>query len=197
MSEQNNILPSIDELDFCYFTAGSNWVHWRECFEARKPACPALDSEKRFSTFISEYGLLRGVTRAERLRLRRVIIEIGLIKDCSSGSDVDKLVEALVQRGFRREVSLVSKLAAFYKPEKFIAFDQFARRGLKQVLRLQELPYPYSEYLSHVEALCLSDYGREISEYLQSRHIPANNKQAFYLRVVDVFLMLRGDRWAR
>lgn len=139
--------------------------------------------------------MLRGVSNDNRENLRRVLVESELETSISDWSDIDKFASQIQYVTSRREVSLISKVMAFNAPTRFIAYDRYARKGVKMIMQKNMLPYCYQDYRMAVKAFETSKHREVISNFLGAKHIPCTNKKAFLMRAIDVFLMLRGGRW--
>jgi hypothetical protein len=69
------------------------------------------------------------------------------------GSGIDNLAAELslhFKIGFQR--SFLSKLAAFYRPAHFVAWDQYARRGVSILLKRPTVR-SYGSYAEYLEAV--------------------------------------------
>ena len=192
------------ELEFAFFLAGTNWIMWRDCFEEQSVAdLPVLCDNDRFKRFVSDYSLLRNLKQCDRDRLCNWMKHNDrmewMIAD-ESGGRIDRVLDEMQKPdpGFRSERSFLSKLAAFARPEVFIAYDRFASRGVRKLLFMERNPQDYVDYLGKVRQFCRKpSVSEEIAGYIADRHIPACNKKAFRLRMLDVYLMLKGGRWCR
>ncbi len=191
-------------LTFALWTAGANWCRWAADFEHKGDCAelPVLAHNERYRAFVSEYSLLRYYTLDEREQLRQKLYRSNAFKNAlkpADGNGIDELAIQLTEEypGFDTERSFISKLAAFARPDTFVAWDRFARIGLSAVTNgpAKGNYRSYSEYLSAANGLQSAELGRKIDKYLDRSSLPTDNRNAFRRRVLDVFLMVRGGRW--
>ena len=111
--------------------ARKNWATWRAVYEhdASTSTNPLLADRDRFARFLREYAVARTVRKGTQDAFRRMLIEriSGAIRD-GMGQDIDSLERELRPKfeshdGSRRMISVVSKVAALLKPERFVAWD--------------------------------------------------------------------------
>ena len=190
--------PHQCDLEVAALIAALNWKNWRDCFEAGGKMLPErlLEDSDRFQEFIQEYGLWRYASAENRMRLRRWMTEedrVGRLIAEKDGSGVDCLVQEMKDNGFTGERSFLSKIAAFARPDVFIAYDRYAKEGLFELGVVQRKPGNYVMYLEAVRKL-RCDIGKDIEKHLEGRSLPPKNGAAFQLRVLDVYLMMSGSR---
>jgi len=196
-----------ETLKIIYFRAGLNWLSWQDNFEHGSSArLPALDCPKRFQKFVYDYSLLRSYKTEEREEIRQWLNcygRLGTATNDPSGAGVDALAGKLKQKGpcWTEEISLVSKLAAFARPDIFIAYDQFATKGAKIcIAEIRDAPNKrksyqhYPAYLADVHEIVKSPVGGQMREYLSTNTPPTKHKKAFVLRMIDCYLMEVGGR---
>jgi hypothetical protein len=202
--DENNQLNQ-QWLEFAYWTAGANWMMWKADFEYGDDISnmPVLRSAERFSAFVSKYHLrLFRTHESVRLALFSNDAE-DFVKAITnaSGQGIDLLAINLnaTYPGLRTQKSLISKLAAFAKPERFIAWDRFARKGAAALAKNPNKGsyQTYEAYLADVNKLLEGKIGIEIREFLSKRRLPSPDClfEAFARRVFDVYLMVQGGRW--
>lgn len=189
----------------CVEVARRNWCNWRDVFEhKRNDGVSPLFNTERFAAFCSEYSVGRTVRKGTRDKLRELLARSAVFSAAmrqGEGRALDDFEKNLrkafgTHRGERRITSILSKIAAFNRPEKFIAWDRFAREGLRVV------SWPdanhidnYEEYLSAVNTVWSGELGTRIKKYCKTH---ARNRieleACFQRRVLDVCLMYYGGR---
>jgi len=190
---------------FALWEAGSNWRLWRsdyECGDAPE-RMPVLANADRFLKFIHSYGLMRYRTQQQCEEFRQALHTGSDLRQAviRNGAGIDGLARCFNKRysWLDIELSLFSKLAAFARPESFIAWDQFARRG---VATLAGGPTngkyrDYSSYLADVDLLWSNGAGDSIKAFLSGKTLPtARSDDAFPRRILDCYLMITGGRWS-
>ena len=195
-----------DRIEFAFWTAGSNWLMWRADFEFPGPheRMPVLADQERFSSFITEYRLLQGQTSERREELRQRLLGAFDFREMTKqddGNGIDTMAHRLSEEfpGLGVQRSFLSKLAAFARPECFIAWDQFAREG---VANLTEGPAhgkyaTYSDYLAAINTAWEGEHGHRIRKFVDKKRTPTQQpNDAFSRRVFDVYLMIEGGRWS-
>jgi hypothetical protein len=148
-------------------------------FEYNKgvPTNPLLANPKKFDTFCAEYSVGRTIRKGTRHSFR---LELSTSRQFSNaiqdgtGRSLDKLEVRLRKRfdtheGTRCMISVLSKVAAFVRPERFVAWDRYAKKGLNIVLgRSASAPfYSYAEYLAAFDAAWDGGLGQEIKRCLR------------------------------
>lgn len=124
--------------------ASETWRNWSDVFGHSDPrmANPILISRIHFGCFLWEYNVGRTIKAADVPSLQRALREDESFRAAVMNDDEERLAEAVprlsqefsakkVDGGLR---SLLSKVAAFCNPGAFIAWDQFARKGLSRLL---------------------------------------------------------------
>lgn len=190
-------------LNTAIWIAGANWMLWRADFEHQGAVTqiPVLIDPQRFGRFRKEYSLLKFRTDEFCEQLRTELCdadEFGQAVVDPTGAELEELASTLSQNyaaanlGMQR--SFLSKLAAFANPAIFAPWDRFARLGLGFQLNNQ-MTYP--QYLNAVNEFANGPEGTEISGRLDEIDAyPTDNQDGFQRRVMDVYLMIRGGRWA-
>src|SRR5690606_16828079 len=126
---------------------------------------PVLRCNDRFLKFCSSYYLLRyadiakGVKKndATRLKVRdEVVIYIKSLGACKQ-FDVDACASRMASLklpNVGHEVSLSSKVAAFLWPDKYIAYDRWAKDGVRNILLSPNLGMDtYAKYWKQILAV--------------------------------------------
>ena len=106
---------------------------------------------------------------------------------------METLLDEMTKCDFMRHRSFLSKIAAFARPDVFIAYDSYARKGLVNLRVVEREPDDYQTYLKAVRKLS-SKIGKDIEKHLEGRSLPTGNGKAHQLRILDVHLMLVGGR---
>jgi hypothetical protein len=158
--------------------ARRNWKNWRDVFEHGTffATNPLLSDQQRFGSFCREYGVARTILHGTQNELRLELLESrkfsGAILD-DSGHAIDELEESLRARfgtrdGTRAMISLLSKVAAFVRPERFVAWDKYAKKGLNIVLGMRaSVPFQtYSDYLAAFEEVWKGSQGQLIRKFV-------------------------------
>ena len=147
--------PRESELEVAAFFAARNWEHWRCCFEAPDAEkLPIYEDRELFRKFVKGYGLLRGESSENREKLESWMAKNGRARrliDKEDGSGVESLLHELGDCGFMRHRSFLSKIAAFSRPDVFIAYDSYARQGLVNLEVVRRVPNDYVTYLEAAE----------------------------------------------
>ena len=188
--------------------AQKNWERWNDVFEHDGPIDknPVLADGARFASFCAEYSVHRTIWKGKRDEFRQKLIGSSkfseAIQDCT-GDSLDKLEQDLrpdfgSKRGKNRLTSVLSKVAAFVRPERFVAWDRFAKTGLNSVLgRRPSSPFnTYSEYLAAFDRVWDGQEGKHIKAYVaKGGHAEVEGANRFLRRVLDLYLMKCGGRW--
>jgi hypothetical protein len=191
--------------------ARKNWNDWRDVFECGGAIDehPLLTCPERFASFCGEYSVNRTLRAGKRDELRLKLNrsrQFGKVLEDDSGRSLDRLEEKLrprfaTKQGENRMVSVLSKIAAFVKPERFVAWDRFAKKGLNKVLGCRaSFPFrSYAEYLGAFDCAWYGLPGQKITEHVRARRVgeAVEGEPRFLRRVLDVYLMKCGDRWSQ
>jgi hypothetical protein len=184
----------------------ANWKTWRDVYEHKeKPQHnPVLACPDRFKRFCKEYSVHRTIKRGKsdgfREHLGRSIQKV--VRD-DQGHALDRFEERCRRKygtfgGKRKMVSVISKVAAFVRPERFVAWDRYSRAGLNIVLgRAKSTPFKnYAAYLAAIDGVW-KEHAEKLVE-LQARKCRVERsliaQRAFLRRVFDVALMTCGGR---
>jgi len=191
--------------------ARENWIAWRDVFEHRGPVTtnPLLADQYRFRSFLAEYYVNRTVRKGEHDKLRAELCKSARFQKAlqdDSGRALERLEHDLRPRfgsndkkgSPRRIVSVLSKVAAFVRPERFVAWDRFARKGLN-IVRSWSPPSPfnsYSEYLVAFDTVWKGLPGKQIRAYVARKGVEntVDREPRFLRRVLDMYLMKCGGR---
>ncbi len=200
--------PTERVMAFCIARAAANWILWEADFTARfgQVPLPVLRRSERFDAFCRDYRPLRKVKTEVRQQMRRFLDGSSefacALEDCT-GRGIETLAINL-QRDFGLHGtprSFVSKLAAFALPERFVAWDRFAKLGARRARAkkaVQSANYTsYPDYLEDVEALWGGCLGERVSGFIAEHpSLRTPGGEAFGRRVLDVYLMASGGRWS-
>jgi len=181
------------------------WKDWHDFFEHQGPVCenPLLANSSRYHSFLTKWSVSRtlrsGVHEKFRETLRTSEEFLRALND-DSGQMLEELEHELrpefgTRGGTKRIISVVSKVATFIRPERFVAWDTFARRGMNRILGRgsysQFSDYPH--YLRSFDIVWNGDLGREIRAYVTHNAIqPIEREPRFQRRVLDLYHMESG-----
>lgn len=194
--------------------ARKNWLNWKDVYshEGDIAQNPILASRLHFGCFLWEYGVTRTVKAGHGEALQRAMrshsplhaaIEAGDSRNVAgSAHDLSPRFASYARNTFGL-LSLVSKVAAFCRPSKFIAWDTFGRRGL--AIMLDHPESRFDAIKDRVEAYALfqekartlaaedswwgPDNGRAVDAVAARLSAPPI---AFRLRVLDLLAMRQG-----
>ena len=217
-----------DQIDDAILLAASNWVEWRRDWDhsgdptaipilADERSCDTKNSYARYRAFLKQYGVLRGVSQDARDTLREKLCGSQRFRRAlqdASGKTIDSLIREFSslptsnktgRQVIGRQVAFVSKLAAFARPDTFMAFDQYAREGLALIAKQIRKEFgakdsfdTYSKYLKAVNVVWELGLGDSIvnraTTLAPDPRIPYEDRK-FGLRVLDNVLMNLGGRW--
>ena len=95
-------------------------------------------------------------------------------------------------------ISVLSKVAAFIRPDRFVAWDGYAKKGVNIVLgRTASAPFDsYADYLGAFDTAWNGHPGQQIRGYMRrvNPHSALEREPRFLRRVLDVCLMKCGGR---
>jgi hypothetical protein len=188
--------------------ARKNWNGWRDVFEHCGPlaSSPLLADPFRFASFCKEYSVSRTIRRGTQNEFRLALAEppqFGEAIHDDTGHALDKLESDLRRRfgthdGTRGIVSVLSKVAAFVRPERFVAWDRYAKKGVNIVLgRSASSPFnTYADYLAAFDHAWNGRPGQQIRDCLKrvGARGAVESESRFLRRVLDVYLMKCGGR---
>lgn len=189
------------------YASANTWGEWRDMFEhdGRIEANPILADAERFTEFCHKWRVGRTIRKGTCPALQRFLhdsaqLRVALQDD--SGRKLDEfereeLRDKFGTRGGTRSlISVVSKIATFLRPERFVAWDQYARRGLNTVLKRSASArfVSYDQYLADFDRVWNSSRGDEVRVLtLSSLKQPFAAEPRFQRRVLDVYLMMKGE----
>jgi hypothetical protein len=198
----------MDEKIIAYSVAVAckNWDRWRDVFEdeGRIRNNPLLSDPVRFSFFLQEYSVFRTIAAGKHDQFRQALVssrEFGQALNDSSGAKLDAAEQGLrcdfgTHDGARRMISVLSKVAAFLRPATFVAWDQYAKKGVMRVLNEPSSAITcYYDYLSLVNRAWNGALGKAIREWFAKNRLRRSlgNDPRYLRRVLDVCLMREGD----
>ena len=186
--------------------ARRNWNDWRDVFEHGAPirTNPLLAEASRFKSFLRGYSVVRTIrsgTHDDFLIELRERLPDALRDD--SGCALDDLeVHLRVRFGTheprRRITSALSKVAAFLIPERFVAWDSYAKRGVNIVRgRTPSFQFStYADYLAEFDSVWNGETGQQIRDNVTTNAAAhaVETEPRFVRRVLDVCLMKCGGR---
>ncbi len=186
--------------------ARDNWNKWRDVFEHGTPfhASPLLTDRARFAAFCREYSVGRTIRKGAQNDFRAELCESPFSEALcdDSGAALDTVEQRMrkdfgTYGGSRRIISILSKVAALVRPERFVAWDRYAKRGAN-VLRRRALSSEfenYAAYLREFDEIWRGQTGQEIRNHAMRTGVQHRESEPRFLRrVLDVYLMERGGR---
>jgi hypothetical protein len=188
--------------------ARANWNAWRDVFEHKGSiaSSPLLSDQLRFSSFCKEYSVSRTIRHGTQNDFRLALVEspqfLAAIHD-DNGHLLDNLEEDLRSRfgtcdGARRIVSVLSKVAAFVRPERFVAWDKYAKKGVNIVFGSSaSSPFnAYADYLKAFDQVWEGQQGKEIRDCMSriGTLSSVEGEPRFLRRILDFYLMKCGGR---
>lgn len=198
-------LISNQDIQICICRAAVNWDEWRDCFEhsGNVTTLPVLLDSTRFGSFCSKYGLRWIGNFSQRECFRKAICKSQDFIDGINDQCAERLAEAMDNvrdSNEKRQMSAISKLAAFAAPGHYVAYDNFSRKGLAKVANVSATALEsYPVYLENVMNQLDGNIGKRLREQL-AKHPSAPKakfREAFLRRVVDCVLMTEGGRWQK
>jgi hypothetical protein len=186
--------------------ARTNWNKWLDVFEHGEPICtnPLLVKPELFASFLAEYSVGRTIRHGTHDEFRCALASQAsdATRD-DSGVALDALETDLRKRFGAHDpprsiLSALSKVAAFVRPERFVAWDRYARKGLAKVLGgAPSIKFDsYALYLEAFDRVWKGEPGQKIADYVKrvGAESPVEGELRFQRRVLDVYLMKCGDR---
>ena len=190
----------------CVEIAMGNWQDWQEVYEhkAKPQDNPVLAKPSRFKRFYMEYSVHRTIRKGRHNDFRKHLAKwIHKVIADDTGHTLDKFEKSCRRRfgtfdGKRKMISVISKVAAFVRPERFIAWDESARAGVNLGLGQAKSAQfeSYACYLAGVDRVW-EEYAEELIKAEVRKYKPAKPllmREAFLRRVFDVSLMSCGGR---
>lgn len=191
--------------------ARKNWRDWRDVYEHSGPISrnPLLaEPGIRFGSFCKEYSVHRTIRAGTQQTFRRELARSQAFLEAiqnGSGHDLD-VIEPTLRERFgthdppRRMISVLSKVAAFLKPERFVAWDQYAKKGVNVLIggRANRAFNSYADYLAAFETVWNGEPGKMIREFIirNDRQGDIETQTRFLRRILDVYAMKCGGRWS-
>lgn len=185
--------------------AGANWVEWRDCYEFNEHDVdqhPVLVNIQRYSQFLRQYAVLRGVSGEMREDVRQALVGSGRISwmvETDYGNRCEDLADKLARLfpGLGMQRSFLSKLGAFAHPSRFVAWDQYALRGAALAFNGPDGGgyETYPAYLNAIDENWPRCEERISGEIVTSPVTGGQLNKAYKRRVLDVTLMIIGGRW--
>jgi hypothetical protein len=202
------MLSSPEQISLDIHNAYENWEGMKPEFEHKGEAhlLPMLLCAEKFASFRNGYNVFR-YDRAENVeKVRLFLNKPDTLQNAISSSKSSGLellsIELQKKCSIRnREVSMLSKLAAFSFPDQFNAMDRWAKQGIVKISGSEGIDFyltkikakSYSEYEFQIENILISPYFEKISN--QIKKCPGNaSKAEFFRRVLDSHLMRIGGR---
>jgi hypothetical protein len=206
MQTRDPLTPNDEEIERAIRDAREiTWHDWRDAFEHNGPirTNPILADVRRFNSFCVKWGVGRTIRKGTRDDFRCFLRDASQFAEAigdDTGSKLAELEQSLRSRfgtsdGTSGILSALSKAAAFVKPERFVAWDQYARRGLNMVLmRPLNKPFEsYVEYLADFDRVWEGSHGERIREMTsQAPKQALETEPRFQRRVLDLFLLTKG-----
>ncbi len=188
--------------------ARKTWDDWSGVFEHSGPISdnPLLADPSLFARFLKLYSVSRTIRSGAHDRFRRKLIESQQFLDAihdDTGHSIDDLEGNLrtdfgTHDGKNRIVSVLSKVATFIRPERFTAWDAYAKRGVNVVLERSAYSQinTYADYLAMFDKAWDGHPGQKIRDYAANgvAQCALETQPRFLRRVLDVYLMKRGGR---
>jgi hypothetical protein len=184
--------------------ARKNWNDWRDVFEHGAPihTSPLLTVQTRFASFCKEYSVSRTIRRGTQDEFRRTLLgpDFSAVIDDDNGHALDDFEMRFrssfgTRNGKNGIVSVLSKVASLLRPERFVAWDSYARKGVKVALGPKLSLITYADYLAAFDQAWNGAPGQDIRDYLANNdppESPIHTEPRFLRRVLDRQLMEAG-----
>lgn len=184
--------------------ARKSWHEWQDVLKHSRSIAtnPLLTNENRFAVFLKGFSVARTIRSGTRDRLRRQLIkELPAVLHDDTGQALDKLHGELCPHygtcnGRRGFISALSKVAAFVRPERFIARDSYSMKGLNIIRgRSASTPFKsYADYLQEFDSAWESHVGQQARRLIRMGSQSSDEREpSFMRRVFDIYLMQCGD----
>jgi hypothetical protein len=205
----NELPPNDQQIEQAIRIARKNWGEWRDVFEHTGPIMtnPLLADQKKFRSFCVGYRVGRTIRKGSHDELRCTLRDSPVFLTAMRAGDAHELellekdlrtrfgTKDPTKSGVKRIISLLSKVAAFVRPGRFVAWDQYARRGLKVILGRGTDVSNYPKYLAAFDSAWASVHGEEIRRTTtETAREAVEKKERFQRRVLDIYLMTKGGR---
>lgn len=188
------------------------WQHRKQEFEHDGPVSTnPIFRPDRFNSFCADWGVGRTIRKGTHEEFRCLLRDSDEFRDALEDRSGNKLasLEKSLRPKFGAEritaasgkkvisslISALSKVATFVRPETFVAWDKWARRGLNAVLgyRTGREFDTYADYLADFETVWTGDVGQRVRELTnQAAMNPTEREPRFQRRVLDLYLMTKG-----
>ncbi len=208
--DSNALTPSSEEVEQAIRTVREiTWADWKDAFQHNGSIStnPILADPVRFNRFCWKWRVGRTIRKGTRTEFRRRLLHSEKFEEAIRDDSGHLLLE--LEKNLRAEfgtrkrngvcsiVSILSKIAAFVRPERFVAWDRFAKRGLNVVLgRPVNARFDnYVQYLADFERVWEGPHGERIREMTnEAPQQPLETEPHFQRRVLDLYLMIQGGR---
>jgi hypothetical protein len=164
---------------------------------------PCLPTRPDIVTFLREWSVSRTLRSGTHEKFRETLRTSDQFLR-ALGDDSGLMLEEFEHKlrpdfgtrgGTKRITSVLSKISTFIRPERFVAWDTFARRGMNRVLGrgayAQFTNYP--DYLQAFEVVWNGELGREVRAYASHHAVqPVECEPRFQRRVLDLYHMETG-----
>lgn len=214
MRNEERAYPHMNEdvLHFATCSALTNWLEWRQDWEHSASGAaqlPILQCEARFRAFKRAYGLqphpqimaIRGCLIGHQANAFEAAVQD------EAGQRLDTLIVKIHEDlNINLHRACITKLAAFARPDVFVACDKWARKGLARCrdVPVRDYAQGYAHYLCDLNQVWRGHIGNQIREtqceiaecwpgvpvLRRRRANPAIGK-----RILDCCLMINGGRW--
>lgn len=206
MLKRDALMPNDEEIEQAIRNASEiTWHDWQDAFEHSGTIAtnPILADAGRFKSFCAKWKVGRTIRKGTHDQFRSLLRDSPEFAEAicdDTGHKLATLENTLrtdfgTDNGARHILSALSKIAAFLRPERFVAWDQYARRGLNVVLgRPVNTPFDtYVPYLAAFERVWEGPHGERIREMTRKApKKPLETEPRFQRRVLDLYLMGKG-----
>lgn len=199
--------PSNRELIIAFSVACRNWLVWQDVweFEGKWGDFPLLRPSGRFICFCREYKVGRGVPNTILEDIANHLLDDPVV--CDSGENFSYLLSSgrieccadYINRRFnvKRQTVMMTKIASFWRPEKYVARDSYSLEG-SRILGIRS-SLSYIEFSKEISLLWRNEFGIQVSDFLNMfGELRCGNTPVscckFKNRMLDVCLMIRGGR---
>jgi len=217
MPDESRQIPPADSesVQEAIENARRNWNEWRSVFEHAGSVDnnPLLTNPELFNKFVQEYSVGRTIWTGQRelfhFKLRGTEF-IDAIQDDTAMSlqkvangwredfgTISKNNPTKPVKAHKAIISILSKIAAFLRPETFLAWDTYAKRGLNIASgkpASRSFQNNYCAYLEAVNAVWNGEIGQAIRDITAQSTEQVEREPRFQRRVLDLYLMKLGGR---
>jgi hypothetical protein len=178
-ADADALTPNSEQIEQAIRTVREiTWHDWKDAFEHSGSIStnPILADPVRFNRFCWKWRVGRTIRKGTHPEFRRLLLHSQKFEEAIRDDSGHLLVEleknlrpefgARKRNGVCSIVSMLSKVAAFVRPDRFVAWDRFAKRGLNMVLgRSVNARFDtYGEYLAGFERVWEGPHGERIRE---------------------------------